>query len=207
MADGYATLAKLRHAMRKTGDTIDDSALEDALLSSVRSIDNTTGRSGASAATHESGGLFFLDDDASEREFDPARTYVDNQRKESRLLIDDIGVFPTGVTVLADGADITSRVKPWPLNAIVKGEAVEALTLKGDDWRRFREILITARWGWPTVPFDIVQANLIQGARLYRRKDSPEGTAGVSEWGVVRVPAMDPDVRNLIKYYIKGSLA
>jgi hypothetical protein len=44
-----------------------------------------------------------------------------------------------------------------------------------------------------------VQATLIQAARLYRRKDSPEGVTGSAEWGVVRLPRIDPDVSALIK--------
>ncbi|MDX2921298.1 hypothetical protein PV370_25695, partial [Streptomyces sp. NE06-03C] len=63
-------------------------------------------------------------------------------------------------------------------------------------------VQVTARWGWPAVPDEIVQATLIQAARLYKRKDSPEGVTGSAEWGVVRLSRRDPDVWALIEHYV-----
>ena len=60
-------------------------------------------------------------------------------------------------------------------------------------------ISITAVWGWPEVPADIVWAAQMQAHRLYRRKGSPEGIAGSAEWGLTRVPALDPDVLSILK--------
>jgi hypothetical protein len=61
---------------------------------------------------------------------------------------------------------------------------------------------------WPT---HIEQATLIQAARLYKRRNSPEGVAGFGEMGVVRVSTLDPDVEALIGqdllYAIGGSCA
>lgn len=62
-------------------------------------------------------------------------------------------------------------------------------------------IRVTAQFGWPEVPGDIVQAHLIQSMRYYRRKDSPEGIAGTAEWGLVRVPRLDPDVAEMLEDY------
>ncbi|MFC8456442.1 hypothetical protein ACFUJ0_06100 [Streptomyces sp. NPDC057242] len=61
---------------------------------------------------------------------------------------------------------------------------------------------VGTRFGWPAVPDDITEAALIQAARLYRRKDSPEGVTGSAEWGVVRLSRRDPDVWNLIDPYV-----
>ena len=57
---------------------------------------------------------------------------------------------------------------------------------------------VTARWGWPAVPDQVVEAAKLLAVRLYRRKDSPQGVLGSSEWGVTRVSAVDPDVEALI---------
>jgi hypothetical protein len=62
-------------------------------------------------------------------------------------------------------------------------------------------VRVTAKFGWPTVPDDIVQACLIQASRLFKRADSPEGVMGSSEWGVVRLSRRDPDVWALIEPY------
>jgi hypothetical protein len=44
---------------------------------------------------------------------------------------------------------------------------------------------------------------IMQAARLYKRRRSPEGVAGFAEFGVVRVSRVDPDVAELLKpYYV-----
>lgn len=59
--------------------------------------------------------------------------------------------------------------------------------------------LITAIWGWPEVPADISWAAQMQSQRYYQRKGSPEGVAGSAEWGLTRIPALDPDVLSILK--------
>jgi Phage gp6-like head-tail connector protein len=51
------------------------------------------------------------------------------------------------------------------------------------------------------VPANLREAELIYAARLYTRKDSPEGIAGWGELGVIRIRD-DPDVRRLMGPYI-----
>ena len=58
---------------------------------------------------------------------------------------------------------------------------------------------LAAVFGWPDVPDDIVWAHQMQTHRLYRRKGSPEGIAGSAEWGLTRIPALDPDVLSILK--------
>lgn len=58
---------------------------------------------------------------------------------------------------------------------------------------------ITAYWGWPEVPDDIVMANQIQAHRFYGRRGSPEGIAGSAEWGLTRIPNLDPDVKAILE--------
>jgi hypothetical protein len=48
---------------------------------------------------------------------------------------------------------------------------------------------------WPeTAEF----AAKLQGARLVKRRASPEGVAGMGDFGPVRVVGLDPDVENLL---------
>lgn len=58
---------------------------------------------------------------------------------------------------------------------------------------------ITGVWGWPEVPSDIAWAHEMQSGRFYRRKGSPEGITGSAEWGLTRIPALDPDVLSILK--------
>lgn len=58
---------------------------------------------------------------------------------------------------------------------------------------------VTAAWGWTAVPADVKQAALIKAARVWMRKDSPQGVAGFGEFGVVRISRQqDPDVADLL---------
>lgn len=57
---------------------------------------------------------------------------------------------------------------------------------------------ITCVPGWPAVPPDIIMANQIQAHRYYRRRGSPEGIAGSAEWGLTRIPNLDPDVKSIL---------
>jgi hypothetical protein len=60
-------------------------------------------------------------------------------------------------------------------------------------------VSVTAYWGWPEVPDDIVMANQIQAHRFYGRRGSPEGIAGSAEWGLTRIPNLDPDVKSILE--------
>lgn len=42
------------------------------------------------------------------------------------------------------------------------------------------------------------QAAVMQAARLWRRRDTPEGVATFDEFGAIRVASTDPDVRALL---------
>jgi hypothetical protein len=91
----------------------------------------------------------------------------------------------------------------WPENALADGEPVTGLLRVFGIWAvPGMRVRITTRFGWPAVPDPVDEASLIQASRLFKRKDSPEGVAGSSEWGVVRVSRRDPDVWNLIEPYI-----
>jgi hypothetical protein len=62
-------------------------------------------------------------------------------------------------------------------------------------------VQVTAAWGWSAVPAAVKQAALLKGAKLFRRKDSPEGVLGIyADLGApVRISAReDPDVAALL---------
>lgn len=63
------------------------------------------------------------------------------------------------------------------------------------------QLVVTAFWGWPDLPDDVVNACLMQATRYFRRSGSPEGVAGSAEWGLVRIPYLDPDVRAIVDHY------
>lgn len=49
---------------------------------------------------------------------------------------------------------------------------------------------------------EVVEAILISASRLYARRNSPEGVAGMSELGVVRILSTDPDITSLLELHL-----
>jgi hypothetical protein len=101
--------------------------------------------------------------------------------------------------VVAGGSMFTNVYTTMAAGAYITGPAgapylmVSDLTLNGID-----SIQVTARWGWPTVPSQVEMATRLLAARLYRRKDSPQGVITSADWGAVRVSRTDPDIHALL---------
>lgn len=193
MANEYATLSELKRALTiQDDDTSSDDLLNTALAAASRGIDTATGR------------RFYLDSSATARVYKPGGRTACTDSGE-RLLVDDIGTATGLVVETGSGGSwtATTSYETGPDNAIVRGRPVTNLTLTAGTWGSgLARVRVTAKWGWPAVPDEITQACLIQAARLFRRKDSPEGVTGSAEWGVVRLSRRDPDVWALIEHYI-----
>lgn len=188
----YADRAELKAALGiEADDTTRDALLDRALAAASRGIDTATGR------------RFWLDPEPSTRVYRTAgRTLWDDVGEV--LNVDDIGTA-TGLTT-ATGTPGTwspvTDIETTPDNALARGRPITGLLLASGGWG-VQRVQVTARWGWPTVPDEITQATLLQAARLFRRKDSPEGVTGSAEWGVVRLSRRDPDVWALIEHFIR----
>lgn len=189
MTTTYATLADLKTRMRLT-TTDDDTELTQKLVVASRRIDKDCNRS------------FTLENPAS------ARVYTLTSAKT--LVVDDFAstsglVVATGTTTFSTVDSSLYRVRPD--NAIVKGRAAWVLEAREGlyCWPVVSgvDVQVTARWGWPAIPDEIAEACLFMAQRLYKRKDSPEGVAGLSEIGLVRVIAKDPDYLGLIDDFVR----
>ncbi|MFH8528112.1 phage gp6-like head-tail connector protein [Streptomyces tendae] len=192
MANEYAELSVLKAMFEvETDDTTRDALLSKALTAASRSIDRACGR------------RFYLDETATARTYNPTGKVVYDVFG-ARLLIDDAGAAPTLVET-GSGASFTpfTGYETGPDNALARGRAITSLLSTSSSWGHGTgRVRVTAQWGWPAVPEEIEQATLIQASRLYKRKDSPEGVMGSSEWGVVRLSRRDPDVWALIEHFI-----
>lgn len=62
--------------------------------------------------------------------------------------------------------------------------------------------------GEPTeIPDDLFEAILLQAAKFYARRNSPEGVSGANDFGIVRVGRIDPDAEALMAPYLDWSIA
>ncbi|MYV64440.1 phage gp6-like head-tail connector protein [Streptomyces sp. SID2131] len=198
MAASYGTTAALKERLGiEAADTSRDTLLAAALAAASRGIDKATGR------------RFWLDEQPVQRTYRTAGRVARHDDGEL-LLVDDIGSAEL-IVETGQGLSYTAVTdyETSPDNAAADGVAVTGLLRVRAAWgaSTVSRVRITARFGWPTVPDDITEATLIQAARLYRRKDSPEGVTGSAEWGVVRLSRRDPDVWNLIEPYVLPGFA
>mgnify|MGYP001194201620 CR=1 FL=1 len=195
----YATVAELRKTInRRPNDTSADELLALALTEASRSVEQWC-----------DGRKFWLDDTPSVKVYRPSEVgfagpgVVWATEHGWRLWVHDIGAAGYTVETSSDGTTWTTLTEgvdfeTYPDNALSLGRAIEALVSTSGWPARVR---VTARWGWPAVPAAVSGATRIQARRLYSRKDSPEGIAGSSEWGLIRVPNLDPDVRALLREF------
>lgn len=193
MANEYSDLATLRLALgMDAGDTSRDTLLTKALTAASRSIDKATGR------------RFWLDPAPVVRTYRPGGRIVCEDDGEV-LLVDDIGSIAGLVVETGSGSSWAALTgyESTPDNALTDGRPITGLLRVNGVWGyATSRVRVTARFGWPTVPDEIVEATKIQASRLFKRKDSPEGVTGSAEWGVVRLSRRDPDVWNLIEQYV-----
>ncbi len=176
-----------------SGDTQDDVLLTKALAAAVTAITEHTG---------EYAPGFNQDSVATARIFEakhPSELPVDSFWDLATLVVATGQVGSTFSTVNA--TDYEAR----PLNATVKGHPYTNLHHHWNFWPTWPSVRVqvTAKWGWPAVPDNVVEANLILAARLFRRKDSPDGIAGATDFGPIRIGRTDPDVAELLSHYTK----
>lgn len=119
----------------------------------------------------------------------------------------------TNLVVKTDDGDDGTYETTWastdyqlePLNQRENGITVPYDTIVAVAGRSFPtcnrrpSLQVTAAWGWTAVPGAVFEAALIKAARLFHRKDSPQGVAGMDQFGAVRISkSEDPDVVSLL---------
>ena len=188
----YASAAQIKAALRIT-DSVDDTLITMAGSAASDLIDGYCGRH-----FHLSGTVT--------RFFAPSDNYV--------LQTDDIA--GTAITIQtstgADGVyDVTWAAIDYqlePLNGVTSGQNTPYTRIRAVEnylWPVAggeATVKVTGRYGFEAVPVVVVQAAVLQSARIFTRLMSPLGVAGFGEMGVVRISrALDPDVAQLVEPY------
>lgn len=189
MATGtYVELEVVRRNLniRDQSDTQDDDIIDAAVRAAARAVDLLCNRrtgfapdTEASTRTYRaSGPVVFIDDVCSLDDF-------------------AIGTYAGSSTWTPD-TTFDTAVQLEPFNALLDGWPFDRIT--GGSW--YGLIQVTAKWGWPETPPDIIQATKQLSERLFARKDSPAGVAGWDAMGqAVRLGRNDPDVQMLLSPY------
>lgn len=209
VVNGYATVQQLREQLDRAGDPggkLPLALLERAINATSRAVDR-----------HVSGGpvirrRFWQDPSAV------ARTY----RVEDPLVawVDDIST-KTGLEVRTDTGNgtfsdvwATSDYQLEPLNqdVVASGGTATAFAwwrIVAIGGRQFpihpqrATLKVITQFGWSAIPDDVNTGSILKAAKLFLRKDSPDGWRGFSELGPVRISRFeDPDVADLLSPFL-----
>jgi len=192
----YCTLSDLKTSLA-IEDIQDDTALEAAILTASRMIDDYTGR------------FFYRDGTTAApvtRYYTPDSWYITNLDdfvSLNQIALDD-DFDQTYTTILAASDYLIDPVnnarRGWPYNRIT---AIDRYIFP---YAYPQSVRVQAVWGWPSVPAEISMATKLQASRLFIRRQSPFGIAGTPEIGTVRLTSrLDPDVEALIRPFRKMS--
>jgi hypothetical protein len=178
-------------------DTQDDTRLTQAAAAASASVEDYCGR------TFDPPGV-----NATARRFRASwPAYVDvNDFEDTASLIVAVDTGDTGIYTawvldtdfILEPFDGLLDGSPWPYTRLVATAGRYFPT-----WSRRPSVQVTAKWGWAAIPDPVTQAALIKGARIFRRKDSPEGViAGYGDFGAIRITTKeDPDAVYLLASY------
>lgn len=182
----YVTSADLK-AYLKISDTVDDAQIALAVTAASRAVDRCVNRQFGLVAAPE------------------ARKYTarwDADRRKYVVDIDDL-MTVTGLSITTTAAVTDYSLQPS--NSDVKAVPWTRLVLNSGGTCTEDAVLVTARWGWTTVPVAVQQATLLQASRFVTRRDSPYGIAGSPDLGSeMRLLArVDPDVAVVLGPYTR----
>lgn len=190
ITNGYTTLNDVKAALNLE-DSIDNAALEMAIATASRQIDDYCGR-------------FFYKDGTVEvpatRYYTPTDYWVlpvDDFVSISEIATDDY--FDRAYSTVWTATDsmlepVNNPSRGWPLTRLL---AVGSYLFP---WNLPQSVRVKGIFGWSAVPYEVKTAAKIQASRLFLRNQSPFGIAGNTDLGTVRLAAkLDADVEALLR--------
>ena len=176
----YVTLAEFRDHLGPIAQSqTNDAMLALALAAAEESVNQHCGRTFGAVGASET------------RTFDGG---------SCRILIDDCSAF-TAVTHSVDRTTFSAvTVTPWLEPANTSPKTTLVATSPFDRWVR-----VTGTFGYGSTPSSVKTATLIKAARIFKRRESPTGVEGSSEFGLVRITrGEDADCVLLLSPYVRA---
>lgn len=190
ITNGYTTLNDVKAALNLE-DSMDNAALEVAIATASRQIDDYCGR-------------FFYKDGTvgvpATRYYTPTDYYIqptDDFVSISEIATDDNFDRTYSTVWTTDDSmfePVNNPSRGWPMSRIL---AVGSYVFP---WNLPQSVRVKGIFGWADVPYEVKTAAKIQASRLFLRNQSPFGIAGNTDLGTVRLAAkLDADVEALLR--------
>lgn len=193
-------------------DTSSDGTFESPIRAACRGIDNWCGQffydtgAGAVAGSEETARTFAV--------VSPCLAWVDPFHTTTDLVVktdaDDDGTFETTWAASDYELERFGGVEAYVIGGAA-GTPFDTINAVGSYrfptcTRRKQVLQVTARWGWATVPDNVVEATKIVATDLWKRKDTPFGiTAGSVDFGGLRIGRdMLAQVESLLTTFRRG---
>lgn len=178
----YTTVADLAAYLR-ISDDVDDDQLALAITAASRAVDTWCHRQ-------------FGNVTPAEDRYYPIR--YDFGRRLRVADIDDLQNI-SGLSFMIDGVTPLTDYTLESRNALVKGRPYTRVSYCGSGC----ELTASGLWGWTGVPDTIVQATLLQAARVFMRRTAPFGVLGSPDLtSEIRLSArLDVDVQVMLAAY------
>lgn len=202
MTDDYIQPTQLRDWINSS-TTTSDGAVQAACTVASRAVEKLCGR------------YFYQDGSATARYFpvdDNWYARVDDISTTTGLLVatDDAydGTYSTSWTITTDftlepiNPSSTGVTVPWTQICATGANKIFPKSY----WGRPNPLKVTAKWGWASVPDDVVHATRIYAAWLFKQKDAPDGFVNVDGWGP-RFMRDNPSVRTLLGPYMRNVIS
>jgi hypothetical protein len=201
----YCTVAQVKDSLRLY-DSVDDGLIEQAVSAASRMIDGYCSRvfydMGTSSRYYAASDPYFCPIDDAQSITQVATAVTSNGNYDTVWANPTVGnhdgdyqTEPLNASYPTDGivSPITGIRALWRyLFPTIGGNAL---------------VKVTGDWGWANVPDAVIQACIIQSARIYKRNDSPVGVMGFGDMGIIRVGQnLDPDVKMLLEPYRRITL-
>jgi hypothetical protein len=198
IVNGYATADDIRAQMADSGEKLDQDRLDRAVSSASRAVDKYCKR------------RFWQDESITSRLYSASSSCeleVGDISTQDGLVVEvDYSGNGDWTTLDSDSYHLE------PLNAGADFEAYAWWTIVIDSGSGFRVsrkplVRVTAQWGWSEIPEEVVEATILKAVSLFKRKDSPNGIEGFSDFGPVRISKNDPDYVALLGPFKKQVIA
>ena len=198
----YIGLEEFKDRLGITDDT-DDYQIQIAIQATAQTINDFTGRHFnriTETRTYQPQNIWELEVD----DIVPGAAITVN------MDVDGDGVFETPMVL---NVDYQLRLGNQQYNVNASGTARpyrQLQIIQTGKWCPFTwpythldRVQIQTTWGWSLVPPPVTQGNFLMAAQAFKMKDSPFGTAGNAEFGVLQITS-NPMLAMMLSPYVNG---